>query len=368
MQRSALLIGVQIVMALAVACTLAKPGPAAAQPLTCNPSIFLSKVGYYIDPSFHPVKNGALPITSMLPTSPNYIGSLGDAFCEAPAAFQQVLSSLDGIYINATPCTSGSNCFDASWGWLRKQGGNTKRLVALSSSLWNTDYVTYETLLTQAILPKSGVTYSNAQSCTAAGVCSPVNNVATTLLAALAHEVGHIRWFDWVNNSPAKYCSPNFFVNSWTPPYRQPPPGATGGYWRELLTPGNRSYLRGHGYFLDMHLNPPQIDDIDNQLPGSVAQNQLIYQLLVPPLTRPSPWASLFAAMSPDEDFVETYKFKVLTDNYTATTSRHPLTSVSITVPNGLGPGSDGTVDIVAAYRIGARAYLAAKVGCIIGY
>jgi hypothetical protein len=130
------------------------------------------------------------------------------------------------------------------------------------------------------------------------------------------------------------------------------------------LTPGNRSYLRSHGDFLDRHLNPPQIDDIDNLPPGSVAQNQLIYQLLVPPM----PWASLFAAMSPDEDFVETYKFKVLTDNYTSTASRLPLTSVLITVPNGLGAGSNGTADIADAYHNGWKAYLAAKVGCIMGY
>jgi hypothetical protein len=365
MQRSALLIGAGIVAALAVSCTLAEPGPAAAQPLTCDPTIFLSKVGYYSDASFYPRHNGPLPTTSTLPTG--YLGGLGDAFCAAPAGFQQVLTSLDGIYINAAACTSGSNCFDASWGWLRKKGGSTLRLVALSSSLWNNDYETYEKLLTQAILPQSGIYYSNAQSCTTAGVCSPVNTVATALLAALAHEVGHIRWFDWVNNSPANYCNPNFFSQSWTQPYHQPPAGAAGGYWRELLTPGNRNHLR-HGDFLDRHLNPPQIDDIDNLAPGSVAQNQAIYQLLVPPMSGPSPWASLFAAMSPDEDFVETYKFKVLTDNYTSTASRHPLTSVWITVPNGQSAGSDGTVNIVGAYRIGTRANLAAKVGCIMGY
>jgi hypothetical protein len=176
--------------------------------------------------------------------------------------------------------------------------------------------------------------------------------------------LGHIRWFDWVNNSPANYCTPNFFSYSWRQPYHQPPAGAGGGYWRELLTPGHRNYLRSHGDFLDRHLNPPQIDDIDNLPPGSVAQNQVIYQLLV----RPMPWASLFAAMSPDEDFIETYKFKVLTDNYTSTASRHPLTSVVITVPNGVGAGLNGTADIADDYHNGWRAYLAAKVGCITGY
>jgi hypothetical protein len=378
MLRSTLL----IVATLAAACTLAEPGPTAVSvpplrvaavlppppPPTCDATAFLSKVLYYTDPSFRPVKNGPLPATSPLPRSPDYLSGLHDAFCAAPAGFQQALSRLDAIYINAAPCTVGPGCFQASWGWLRKYMGSTQRLVALSSSLWNTDYATYETLLTQAVLPQSDISYSNPQSCTIASGCSSVNNVATALLAALAHEVGHIRWFDWVNHSPANYCTPNFFSRSWNPPYHQPPAGPGGGYWRDLLTPGNRGYLRSHGEFLDKHLNPPQIDDIDSLTPGSVAQSQMIYQLLVPPMGGPSPWASLFAAMSPDEDFVETYKFKVLTDNVTSTASRHPLTSVWITVPNGLGAGSNGTVDIADAYHNGWRANLAAKVGCIMGY
>jgi hypothetical protein len=89
-----------------------------------------------------------------------------------------------------------------------------------------------------------------------------------------------------------------------------------------------------------------------------------MYQLLVPPPLIPACWASLFAAMSPDEDFIETYKFKVLTDG----SGGSPLTSATITVPHGMSGGSDGTANIVADYHNGARAELTAKVGCIISY
>ncbi len=387
MLRSALLLGAGIAAALVFACV---PPPAAAPPpppvapasmaaaglpaaplLTCDATTFTNKVAYYNDPMFHPMKNGPLPTTIGFPAGPNYLAGLRDAFNAAPPGFQQALCNLNGVYVNGTNCAGGAGCFSSSWGWSRKSGPNRQTLVGLSTALWGYNYEGYENALTDSILPQSGVTYSNTQSCTAAGVCFAVNNPATALLAALAHEVGHLRWFDTVN--PANYCTPNFFAYGWNKPYHQAPGSTANGYWRDLLTPNNRGYLRSHGNFLDRHKNPPQIDDIDNQAPGSVAQNQLIYQLLVslpsvPPAPIP-PWASLFAAMTPDEDFVETYKFKVLTDQTpNATGSNHPLTSVWITVPNGQGAGANGTANIVADYRNSARGALAAKVGCITSY
>jgi hypothetical protein len=56
--------------------------------------------------------------------------------------------------------------------------------------------------------------------------------------------------------------------------------------------------------------------------------------------------------MSPDEDFVETYKFEILT------TAKTPLTSVLITVPST-------TANIVVDYFSGGKSELARKVGCI---
>jgi hypothetical protein len=83
--------------------------------------------------------------------------------------------------------------------------------------LWNeTSYTNYETDLTQSILPPSGsgVTYSNAQSCLPSGVCRPIDNLTTALLAALAHEVGHIAWYVevdsfWILNN---FCNDQPFL------------------------------------------------------------------------------------------------------------------------------------------------------------
>jgi hypothetical protein len=165
-------------------------------------------------------------------------------------------------------------------------------------------------------------------------------------LAALAHEVAHIAWRVTVPfMDPTTFCGGNFFAQSWTTPiYWQP-------WWRHLLTPDERKSLRSIGGLPDVHKNPPYIDQIDN--PGTGDPKQSIYDLLA----ATQPWASIFSAMSPDEDFVETYKFKVLT------TANPPLTSVSIKVP-----GFDPRADIVADYRNqdpGTKQDLKAKVGCV---
>jgi hypothetical protein len=119
-------------------------------------------------------------------------------------------------------------------------------------------------------------------------------------------------------------------------------------WWRALSTPDQRNTLNE---WRNRHKRPPHIDQIDN--PGTGDPKQSIYDLLA----ATQPWASIFAAMSPDEDFVETYKFEVLT------TANPPLTSVKIKVP-----GFDPPADIVADYRnpdTSTKQDLKAKVGCV---
>jgi hypothetical protein len=115
--------------------------------------------------------------------------------------------------------------------------------------------------------------------------------------------------------------------------------------WRALSTQKQRSTL---DEWRNIHRNRPHISQIDNPGPGDDPK-QLIYELL----DTSQPWASLFAAMSPDEDFVETYKFEVLMTAYPN------LTSVKIKVP------SVGDADIVADYRARSKPDLNTKVGCV---
>jgi hypothetical protein len=347
MIRRAPLFCAVILTAACVACAPPPPSPPAGQPATCDAASFVGKVSYLTTP-FSPGPGSLLPPTSSnSPDGHDYAADLGNVFNAASPGFQQTLCSLDRVYINAVPCSTPADCFDDSWGWWQSiRTTPNGRVVALSANLWReASYSRYETDLTQSILPSSGVTYSNAQSCSPPGVCRPIDNLTTALLAALAHEVGHIGWYVVVHPlDPVSFCGGKFFVNSWVLPINRPP------LWRHLLTLAQRNTLRNAGEWRHSHKYPPHIEKIDNPLPGDPAPNQSIYGLLAPT----QPWASLFAAMSPDEDFVETYKFKVLT------TANPPLTSETITVPG------TGTVNIVADYLVpGRKQELATKVACI---
>jgi hypothetical protein len=290
-----------------------------------------TKVRYLADSSFHPDWYAALPPESSFPPgSPDYARTLTEVFKIASVDFKKTLCRLNVIYITPTP---------NSWGWMYRPTG--WRAVALSTGLWHKEtYSGYETDLTRSVLPKSEFTYTNAE---------PNDNLVMAVLAALAHEVGHIAWYAEVPaHRPADFCGGNFFI-SWKANTVSPPP-----HWRELLTPSERDRIRHsekwsslHGRWPYLHSRTPNVDSIDAS--RTKGAEQLAYEWVSPG----APWASPFAAISPDEDFVETYKFKVLT------TANPPLSSVQITVP-----GAE-TADIVRDYRVGNRRELKQKVDCI---
>ena len=77
-------------------------------------------------------------------------------------------------------------------------------------------------------------------------------------------------------------------------------------------------------------------------------------------LYRPAqPWASYFAAISPDEDFVETYKFYVLTNAQSVTSlNEGPLTSLPIQI-------AGNPHDIPSDYLAGKKPLLSSQTQCI---
>jgi hypothetical protein len=132
------------------------------------------------------------------------------------------------------------------------------------------------------------------------------------LLAALAHELGHVKWYETFVSSPGgphnfrQFCDGNFFDawrGGWSVVHVPPK-------WRELLTPAGR---RRPNAVQDTHKDPPQTADIDraiadNNFDGNSGAGALLDQIYKPD----APWANFFASTAPDEDFVETYKLKVL--------------------------------------------------------
>jgi hypothetical protein len=83
------------------------------------------------------------------------------------------------------------------------------------------------------------------------------------------------------------------------------------------------------------------------------------------------PWASYLGAISPDEDFVETYKLWVLTNAQPgAVQDEGPLTSLPIIFLNGTIEDIPKTYGVPAPNNFGApkttgKALLAAKARCI---
>lgn len=372
MIRNTLLVAAGIITAALFGCVLPptapRPGPVHGLTTACsvantpaqNAAAFASRALYLPSTATISIYPGApLPIDSTsLPTpgggTPDYASGLRAAFLAASPSFQQALCNIDVVYVSEIPDTQGG--FGQSWGWWQSQPNTTNgRVVALSTRLWNeTNYSSYETDLTRSVLPSNiVVSYSNAQTCSSSGMCQSIDTPTTAILAALAHEVGHIAWYLQVpSGTPNAFCNGKFFTG-WVASTVSPPP-----QWRDLLTTTARDGIRnnGNGRWPHVHqAHSPQIDSIDHPGAGDPAAAKAVHALLSKgvPAMYPQPWASFFAALSPDEDFVETYKFAVLT------TAVYPLSRVSITVQGY------GTVNIPAEYSAGNRTDLTTKVQCI---
>jgi hypothetical protein len=265
------------------------------------------------------------------------VADLAEAFIIAPPFFVQQLCHLDGIFINTNHCTTflnnqgGPVCAGAStqqitedsWGyregpWQFAPGSppppgtpaaHYGRYIALSAGPWNQanqhapSYSNYAQTLLQQLLPWADTSPPSYSTNTAA------DTSAMAVLASLAHEFGHVLWYDTFRPTPGgsydfnTFCRGTFFRNTWRSV--DPPP-----MWREF------------GEIQNEHA-PPDIDISDIAL--AIARHSIrpghAGDLLHEILKRGAHWASPFAAFSPDEDFIETYTLYVLTKANPALTS-----------------------------------------------
>jgi hypothetical protein len=315
-----------------------------------------------------PVGNGSVPID---PNTSPYAAALQNAFALAPGEFQNRLCDLTAIFINGPESCNTIACLGSSWGYRSFRTG--QEYVAISAGLWNLGcpdgsayaYHCFETDLLNTTVNWRGVNsfppqYSKANP--------EADNFDMTVLAALAHEVGHVRWYDifnpdhpgqGYNPNNSTFCDGGFFANSWTSPIHKP------AQWRGL---GDRNQGNGAP---DRHLNPPQISMIDRAIRTGDVPTVLMYldELYQPDALQP--WASYLGAISPDEDFVETYKLWVLTNAQPgAVQDEGPLTSLPIIFLNGTIEDIPKTYGVPAPNNFGApkttgKALLAAKARCI---
>jgi hypothetical protein len=311
MIRSALRLGAGMAMAFCLSCAPVQSGGnttlmpmAAAAPSTCA----FDNIAM-VSASFDPTNASGTPVAAG--SIPAYVQSdLTAAYNLAPPFFQKQLCGLDGVFIAPT---------GDSWGFRNIKDG--KRYLALSMNLWKggaaPSFSAYENSVVHRLLNGwTGPVHPARHN-------DPSDTPAVTVLALLAHEYGHILYYDTFVNPRGSapnygaFCSGTFFSDS----------------WKSL--PDVPNIWRAYGDIVGAHKSDDvQVQDILNAVPkdnepdvhGAGQLLQRIYSLrgTNAPIGR---WASFFASFSPDEDFVETFKLFVLKN------SKAPLQSLQINIP-----------------------------------
>lgn len=170
-----------------------------------------------------------------------------------PLFFKEDLCGLDGLFIIQNACASPKNCTpldvtNYSWGFREhppqiSQGTTPGRYIATSQQLWQGGqapiFSSYQTQRLQQLL-----------NWTIASTKPPVYQTATpntttmSVLASLAHEFGHLYWWDLFVTTPGgpadpdNCCNGQFYSNSW-----QYPVGVPSNRW---ITFGELSDTNGH--------------------------------------------------------------------------------------------------------------------------
>jgi hypothetical protein len=219
------------------------------------------------------------------------------AFKAAPPYFREELCRLKYAFVDS------SGAFD--WGFWeapdqRDPGNEKKHRRSLS-------YITlYKNTISEALQSPTGKPLAdhenailtlllgmNAQQVVNYKSATP-DTTGLAILAALAHEMGHVLWFreraeQW---DDCTTDNDDFFFGSWSTVAPLP----------------HRTHLAKEYPTGSQHANGETAVTAIAQHQPSVAspEVQVIYTNGV--------WASLFAAVDPDEDFAETYKLQVLKD------------------------------------------------------
>ncbi len=265
------------------------------------------------------------------------------AFKAAPDGFKKRLC-MTSVSIVPSSCISVDGTCGATESWaLRNPNHPGERYIGLSTALWPSGghaipFHQYETRRLRVALDGSTLaSYADTGDAT--------DNPQETVLAALAHEYGHILWYDTFkpngtypsgqfNPDNPSFCSGNFYV-SWGRPLTGP------GQWRKF---GDIDLSAGHvtnEHTSDQTSDDVKLADLYSHISGqqsSALRNDLLN--LYAPSGR---WASPLAALSVDEDFVETFELFVLR-NANPPLQHLPLTLTvaNVVVPNqGDIPGDD---------------------------
>jgi hypothetical protein len=357
--------GLAIVLSL-FACAIPAPPQSgvAAPPIrtaaVCSVSTFLSKVVYLQQtmPPFSLPDSGFAkqpPVdTEQRMNNPIIIQDLTQAFNAAPDFFKNQLCSLTKIYIDRTGCSTStydpSTCTvtpaEALWAFraFDGTGKSAGEFIGTWLGFWQQGHVPvlsqFEKLRVQNLL---NWTSSNPP---VVDLANP-DTSAMTMLAVLAHEVGHIFWYDAFvvkangdanpggDTDFSHFCSGKFYTPVVTPG------GIPEGSW---LTPPTVSTTRWVS-FGDPR-NYHKTDDVDmtklvvdlnRRRPNYPEAGDLLHavysgQQLDGKNSQNGRWASALAAFSTDEDFVETFQLFVLMHAQTQAQVSGPLQNLRVII------------------------------------
>lgn len=243
------------------------------------------------------------------------------AYNVAPPFFQAALCRLDHIYID----TDTKNPAKPSvWGMrerLNPDANNQPRThIGIAKAFLDdlarqrTPYASYENRLAGMLLAPSPTTPLKSRavlSYTAAPdpANKGTNPAAIAVLAILAHEMGHIVW--WEKDVGAG----DFPRISWTSKNVQH--GFHEFGVEDPQNPAQRPPVKANVQYDLRYLGQAK----------AAADLETIYG---------GEWASLFATVAPDEDFVETYKLVVLTEP-AGNAGRQALNSIKVAIPGARG-------------------------------
>jgi hypothetical protein len=268
--------------------------------------------------------------TTLGPRLDTIRGIIANAFTAAPQHLKDELCTVDNIFIDADPQSQNS----PAWGMLDRsrmnaQGDDEKYIgisVALFPQIAVQPYGRLETSIVKALLDPPPPPLPPDEQAWLNGLTVQANGGADTLvtstMAVLAHEMGHIIW--WNENirdttclaSPAAPQGISFHGIAWKKNAANPHGFHGFGKGR------NRSIIESFA-IADM-----ASDFSHDRLNTLVTEMQRIYN--------GQSWTGLFAFADADEDFIETYKYWTLTN----ATSAAKLSSLSIAFnqPNNMPP------------------------------
>jgi len=340
------------------------------QPQSIDASNFVARKVSLLPAGFVPQATGSqyqTPVCAVGVNIPaNISADLTNAFSLAHPHFRDQLCGLTCIFINQTPCKNPRHCTvddvtDNSWGYREQQQSqspNGGRYIATSAALWERGHPDALSVYEGKVLGR--LTQLPTGSAPSHGPAMPNNKPEATVLAALAHELGHVRWYDAnvpVPGGPYDFgrtlpCSNGafrFFDGSWQ--YTSTSFLEIPNRWRNFGERVDPTVI-ANGQL--NHRNAPQLrpiyDAIDRHDVRALGPlNAALHQ-------NNQPWASFFGMVTPDEDFVETYRLWVLKEA--------GLQSFPVTIPHGNG-NNPASGNIIADLLAGNKMELGRKIDCV---